>query len=84
VGALGREEFGDEHFASSIVQKAEQGELWAAILEPAVETSVEQVHFPFPSAGQAALAMRGSRPRLAHARSPFTHNVMTATRCNSF
>ena len=57
---FGGEEFGDEDFACGVVEKAEQGKLRAAIFQPAVQAGVEQQHFAFASAGQAALAMRGS------------------------
>ena len=57
---FGREEIGDENFACGVVQKSEQGKLWAAIFEPAVKAGVEQYHFAFPSAGESALAMSGS------------------------
>jgi hypothetical protein len=60
VRIFGREEFGDENFAGGVVQKAEQGKLWTAIFEPAMKAGVEQDHFAFASAGQAALAMSGS------------------------
>jgi hypothetical protein len=51
VSVFGGKEFGGEHFARGIVQEAEQGKLWSAILEPAVQTGVEPDHFPFASAG---------------------------------
>jgi hypothetical protein len=60
AGVFGGKEFGDQNFARGIVQKAEQGKLWAAILEPAMQAGVEQNHFAFAGAGQAALAMSGS------------------------
>src|ERR1039458_9797221 len=54
------EEFGDQDFASGVVEEAEQGKLRAAIFQPARKAGVEQQHFAFPSARQAALAMGGS------------------------
>ena len=57
---FGEEEFGDENFACGVVEKAEQGELRAAIFQPAMQAGVEQQHLAFASARQAALAMRGS------------------------
>ena len=54
------EEFGNQNFACGVVEETEQGKLRAAIFEPAVKTGVEQQHFAFPSARQAALAMSGS------------------------
>ena len=60
AGVFGGEEFGDQNFASGVVQKAEQGKLRAAIFQPAMKAGVEQQHFAFASARQAALAMRGS------------------------
>ena len=60
AGVFGGEEFGDRNFARGVVEKAEQGELRAAIFQPAVQAGVQQQHFALASARQAALAMRGS------------------------
>ena len=60
AGIFGGEEFGDQDFAGGVVEKAEQGKLRAAIFQPAVQAGVEQHHFAFASARQAALAMGGS------------------------
>src|ERR1700675_523483 len=57
---FGGEEFGDGDFTGSVVEEAEQGKLRAALFQPAVQAGVEQQHFAFTSAGQAALAMGGS------------------------
>ena len=57
---FGGKEFGDENFEGSVIEKAEQGKLWAAIFQPAVKAGIEQHHFAFPSAREAALAMNGS------------------------
>ena len=57
---FGREKFGDQNFAGGVVEKAEQGKLWAAIFEPAMQAGIEQNHFAFAGAGQATLAMSGS------------------------
>src|SRR6202035_4611702 len=59
---FGGEEFGDRDFASGIVEEAEQGQLRAAIFQPAVKAAVQQQHFALPSARRAALSMRGSAP----------------------
>ena len=47
---FGGEEFGDEDFARGVVQEAQQGELRAAIFQPAVQAGVEQQHLAFASA----------------------------------
>ena len=57
---FGGEKFGDGNFASGVVEKAEQGELGAAIFQPAVQAAIKQQHLALASARQAALAMRGS------------------------
>ena len=57
---FGGKEFGDQDFAGGVVQESEQGKLRAAIFQPAMQTGVEQQHFAFASARQAALAMSGS------------------------
>ena len=64
---FGGEKFGDQNFARGIVQEAEQGKLWAAIFQPAMQAGVQQQHLAFASAGQAALAMRGSAALTARA-----------------
>ena len=60
ASVFGGEEFGDQDFAGGVVEEAEQGKLRAAIFQPAMKAGVEQQHFAFPSARQAALAMGGS------------------------
>jgi hypothetical protein len=60
AGVFGGKELGDKDFTGSVVEEAEQGELWAAIFQPAVEAGVEQKHFAFASAGQAALTVSGN------------------------
>src|SRR5579862_3401730 len=60
AGIFGGEEFSDENFACGVVEKSEQGKLWAAIFQPAMQAGVEQDHFAFASAREAALAMGGS------------------------
>ena len=60
ASVFGRKKFGDQDFAGRVIEKAEQGKLWAAIFEPAMKAGVEQDHFSFASAGQAALTMRES------------------------
>ena len=57
---FGGEEISDQDFAGGVVEEAEQGKLWAAILQPAVQAGVEQQHLAFASACQAALSMSGS------------------------
>ena len=59
AGVFGGKELGDQDFAGGVVQEAEQGELGAAIFQPAVEAGVEQPHLAFARAGQTALTMRG-------------------------
>src|ERR1019366_5047934 len=59
ASVFGGEEFGDGDFAGGVVEEAEQGKLRAAIFQPAMKAGVEQQHFAFPSARQAALAMGG-------------------------
>src|SRR5579871_193882 len=60
ASVFGGKEFGDQNFARGVVEKSEQGQLRAAIFQPAVKAGVEQNHFAFPGTGQAALAMSGS------------------------
>ena len=57
---FGGEEFGDGGLACGVVEKSEQGKLRAAIFQPAVQAGVEQQHFAFSGARQAALAVGGS------------------------
>ena len=61
---FGREEIGDENFACGVVQKSEQGKLWAAIFEPAMKAAIEKEHFALPSAAKTSLAVRRSAPFL--------------------
>src|SRR5450759_756736 len=56
---FGGKEFGDQDFACGVVQKAEQGELRAAIFQPAMKAGIKQQHFALASARQAALAVSG-------------------------
>jgi len=60
AGVFGGEEFGDEDFAGGVIEETEQGKLRATIFQPAMQAGVEQQHFAFSSARQAALAMGGS------------------------
>src|ERR1019366_7098492 len=60
AGVFGGEEFGDGNFARGIVEEAEQGELRAAIFQPAVQAGVEQEHPASPRARGAARARGGS------------------------
>jgi len=57
---FGGKEFGDGDFASGVIQEAEQGELRAAIFQPAVKAAIKQQHLALASAGETALAMGGS------------------------
>lgn len=45
--------------AGSVIEKAEQGELRAAIFQPAMQAGIEQEHFPFAGTREAAQAMSG-------------------------
>ena len=60
AGILGEEEFGDENSARGVVQEAQQGELRAAIFQPAVQAGVQEQHLAFARTRQTALAMSGS------------------------
>ena len=57
ASVFGGEKFGDHDLAGSVVEKAEQGELGAAIFEPAVQAGIEQEHFAFTGTCEAAQAM---------------------------
>jgi len=60
TSVFGGKEFDDGDFASGVIQEAEQGELRAAIFQPAVKAAIKQQHLALASAGETALAMGGS------------------------
>jgi hypothetical protein len=68
VGIFGRKELGNGNFACGVVKEAEEGELWAAIFEPAMKAAIEEEHFALTSAAKTSLAVRGSAPFLGRAQ----------------
>src|SRR5216683_2122067 len=57
-------ELSNGNLAGGVVQEAEEGELWAAIFEPAMKAAIEEEHFALPSAAKTSLAVRRSAPFL--------------------
>jgi hypothetical protein len=60
-------ELGNGNLACGVVKEAEEGELWAAIFEPAMKAAIEEEHFALPSAAKTSLAVRRSAPFLGGA-----------------
>lgn len=60
-------ELGNGNLARGVVKEAEEGELWAAIFEPAMKAAIEEEHFALPSAAKTSLAVRRSAPLLGGA-----------------
>jgi len=56
------EELSNGNLARGVVKEAEEGELWAAIFEPAMKAAIEEEHFALPSAAKTSLAVRRSAP----------------------
>src|SRR5216683_1988355 len=61
---FGGKELSNGNLAGGVVQEAEEGELWAAIFEPAMKAAIEEEHFALPSAAKTSLAVRRSAPFL--------------------
>jgi hypothetical protein len=53
-------ELGNGNLTRGVVQEAEEGELWAAIFEPAMKAAIQEEHFALASAAKTALTMRRS------------------------
>jgi hypothetical protein len=60
-------ELGNGNLARGVVKEAEEGELWAAIFEPAMKAAIEEEHFALPSAAKTSLAVHRSAPFLGGA-----------------
>lgn len=67
VGIFRGKELGNGNLAGGVVQKAEEGELWAAIFEPVMQAAIEKEHFALASAAKTSLAVLRRAPFLGGA-----------------
>jgi hypothetical protein len=60
ASVFGGKEFGDGNFAGRVVEEAQQGQLRAALFQPAVQTAIHEQRLALARPAKPALAMGGS------------------------